>query len=446
MGSILIVAEIQKGAVREATLELVSFATRLSQASGREVNSVVLGSGVDAVAQELSSKGGGAVLLADHESLANYSVVLGSGVDAVAQELSSKGGGAVLLADHESLANYSVDAHDKAVRAAIEKVQPDLILLSNTPIGWDLAPRLAAGLDAAFVSDCFDVGAEGDSLVFKRRVFNGKLDAELVAESLPVVATMQPGATAAFEGSGEGSVTALEVAIDAGELRARFVETKQAEATGVDLTKADVIVSGGRGVGAPEKFPEVIQPLADALGGAMGASRPVVDAGWLPHAYQVGSSGQVVTPKLYIACGISGAIQHLVGMKSSNFIVAVNKDPELHRGGEQGSGCPDLRGRERGHRRRPLRGRSCADGSRQSSEGVDVGPPAGRARRHHSYARLRLAARAFGACKLWVRLRAEPAGTTGFAPSEPFRLAVAARACRRLHALRRCRGVCCVTK
>jgi electron transfer flavoprotein alpha subunit len=294
MGSILIVAEIQKGKVREATLELASFAARLSQASGRDVSSIVLGSGVEAVAQELSTKGGGAVL----------------------------------LADHECLANYSVDAYDKAVRAAIESVQPDLVLLSNTPIGWDLAPRLAAGLDAAFVSDCFDVAAEGDSLVFKRRVFNGKLDAELAAESLPVVATMQPGATAAFEGTSEGSVTPFETTIDPGELRARFVEVKQAEQTGVDLTKADVIVSGGRGVGAPEKFPEVIQPLADALGGAMGASRPVVDAGWLPHAYQVGSSGQVVTPKLYIACGISGAIQHLVGMKSSNFIVAVNKDPD----------------------------------------------------------------------------------------------------------------------
>jgi electron transfer flavoprotein alpha subunit len=294
MGSILIVAEVQSGKVKEATLELVSFATRLSQASGREVNSMVLGSGVAAAAQELSAKGGGAVL----------------------------------LADHESLANYSVDAYDKAVRAAIESVQPDLVLLSNTPVGWDLAPRLAAGLDAAFVSDCFDVAAEGDSLVFKRRVFNGKLDAELVADGSPVVATMQPGATAAFEGTAEGSVTPFEVAIDAGELRARFVEIKQAEKTGVDLTKADIIVSGGRGVGAPEKFPEVIQPLADALGGAMGASRPVVDAGWLPHAYQVGSSGQVVTPKLYIACGISGAIQHLVGMKSSNFIVAINKDPD----------------------------------------------------------------------------------------------------------------------
>jgi electron transfer flavoprotein alpha subunit len=120
----------------------------------------------------------------------------------------------------------------------------------------------------------------------------------------------------------------LDVSLSEAELRAKFVETKQAPKTGVDLTKADVIVSGGRGVGAPEKFAQVIQPLADALGGAMGASRPVVDAGWLPHSYQVGSSGQTVTPKLYIACGISGAIQHLVGMKNSNFIVAINKDAD----------------------------------------------------------------------------------------------------------------------
>ena len=127
-------------------------------------------------------------------------------------------------------------------------------------------------------------------------------------------------------GGGDGKVS--ELSVDLSGLRAKFVEEKQAEATGVDLTKADIIVSGGRGVGAPEKFPEVIQPLADALGGAMGASRPVVDAGWLDHPYQVGSSGQVVTPKLYIAAGISGAIQHLVGMKGSNFIVAINKDKD----------------------------------------------------------------------------------------------------------------------
>ena len=116
--------------------------------------------------------------------------------------------------------------------------------------------------------------------------------------------------------------------LDAGGLKSKFVEIKKSESKGVDLSKADIIVSGGRGVGDPAKFPEVIQPLATALGGAMGASRPVVDAGWLPHEYQVGSSGQVVSPKLYIACGISGAIQHLVGMKSSNYIIAINKDPD----------------------------------------------------------------------------------------------------------------------
>jgi electron transfer flavoprotein alpha subunit len=141
-----------------------------------------------------------------------------------------------------------------------------------------------------------------------------------------VVASVQPGATEPFAGSSDGSVSNLEV--DLGDLGSQFVEIKSAESTGIDLSKADIVVSGGRGVGAPEKFPEVIQPLAEALGGAMGASRPVVDAGWLPHAHQVGSSGQVVTPKLYVAAGISGAIQHLVGMKNSNYIIAINKDPD----------------------------------------------------------------------------------------------------------------------
>jgi electron transfer flavoprotein alpha subunit len=176
------------------------------------------------------------------------------------------------------------------------------------------------------VSDCSNIEVEDGKLVFVRRIFNGRLDARLTTRSDVVVATMQPGSTEAFDGSSNGSVVALEVSLSSDQ--AKFIEIKKAESGGVDLSKADVIVSGGRGVGAPEKFSEVIQPLADALGGAMGASRPVVDAGWLPHEYQVGSSGQVVTPKLYIAVGISGAIQHLVGMKGSNFIIAINKDPD----------------------------------------------------------------------------------------------------------------------
>jgi len=291
MGTILVVAEIQKGAIREASYELVAAARAVAEAGGHEVNGLVIGSGVGDLASEFASKGAGKTLVVD---------------DAAA-------------------ANYNVDVWSKAIKAAAESTGADLILISNTPTGWDVAPRIAAGLDCAFVSDTIKVeNADGGGFGFLRRIFNGKLDAE-ISTSGRTVASMQPGAQSAFEGSSEGGTEALSTDLSA---NAKFVEIKIAESTGVDLTKADVIVSGGRGVGAPEKFPEVIQPLADALGGAMGASRPVVDAGWLDHHYQVGSSGQVVAPKLYIAAGISGAIQHLVGMKASNFIVAINKDPD----------------------------------------------------------------------------------------------------------------------
>jgi electron transfer flavoprotein alpha subunit len=291
MGSILIVAEIQDGAIREATYEVVTMARGIADASGREVKSLVIGSGVGELASELASKGGGETL----------------------------------VVDDASAANYSVDVWTTAIRAAVDASGADLVMISNTPTGWDVAPRIAAALDSAFVSDCFKISAEGETLSFRRRIFNGKLDAELSASGTAVV-TVQPGALDAGESSSDGGTKPLEV--DLSGAKAHFVETKQADSTGVDLTKADVIVSGGRGVGDPEKFSEVIQPLADVLGGAMGASRPVVDAGWLPHNYQVGSSGQIVAPKLYIACGISGAIQHLVGMKGSNFILAINKDPD----------------------------------------------------------------------------------------------------------------------
>jgi electron transfer flavoprotein alpha subunit len=287
MGSILIVTEIQKGAVREASYELAAFAQKI--AAGRTISSLVLGSGVAGEAETFAKKGGGQVL----------------------------------YVDKPELANYNVDAWTRAVRAAVEATSADLVLISNTPSGWDYAPRVAAALDAAYLSDVFNI-EPGEPLKFVRRVFNGKLDARVVPAAGRVVASVQPGATPAFTGTTDGSAKALEV--DLGTPRAKFVEVKVATSKGVDLTKADIIVSGGRGLGAPEKFPEVIKPLADALGGAMGASRPVVDAGWLPHEYQVGSSGQVVTPKLYIACGISGAIQHLVGMKGSNYIIAINKD------------------------------------------------------------------------------------------------------------------------
>jgi len=291
MGTILIVAEIQKGKIREATYEIATIGQKLAEA-GHEVKGLVMGKDVKAAAEELAKRGGGEVF----------------------------------VADADALSDYNADAFTQATRAAVEASGADLVLASHTPSGWDFAPRVAAALDAGFVSDCFDVEDDGGSLVFLRRVFNGKLDARVKPKGGTVVATIQPGAKKAFEGSTDGKVTDLDPGL--GDVRTKFVEIKAAESKGVDLTKASVIVSGGRGLGAPEKFPEVIQPLAEALGGAMGASRPVVDSGWLPHEYQVGSSGQVVAPKLYIAVGISGAIQHLVGMKGSNFIIAINKDPD----------------------------------------------------------------------------------------------------------------------
>jgi len=292
MGSILIVTEIQAGRIREASYELAAFAQEIGGTSGRDI----------------------------------HSLVCGKGVDDLADEFSKKGGGTVHLAEADVFENYNAEATNAAIKAAIEAAGADLVLISNTPSGWDVAPRTAASLDAGFVGDCFKIEVDGDQVAFHRRTFNGKLDAHITTSGGLIVATVQPGATGAFEGSTDGSVSKLDVNV--GDLKTRFVEIKQMESKGVDLTKADVIISGGRGVGAPEKFTEVIQPLAEILGGAMGASRPVVDAGWLPHEYQVGSSGQVVQPKLYIAAGISGAIQHLVGMKASNFIVAINKDPD----------------------------------------------------------------------------------------------------------------------
>ena len=290
MGTILVVAEISKGAIREASYELVAVARSLAESGGHEVNGLVIGSGVGELAKAFASKGAGKTY----------------------------------VVDSPAAANFNPEVYGKAIKAATKVSNAALVLISNTPSGWDVAPRVAAGLDCAFVSDCFKASASGSDFTFVRRVFNGKLDAEIQATG-QTVATIQPGAVPAYAGSSTGATEALTTDLGA---KSKFIEIKIAESTGVDLTKADVIVSGGRGVGAPEKFPEIIQPLADALGGAMGASRPVVDAGWLDHHYQVGSSGQIVAPKLYIAAGISGAIQHLVGMKSSNFIIAINKDPD----------------------------------------------------------------------------------------------------------------------
>ena len=284
MAKTLIVAEIQNGTLRESSLELVA----LARGKGDDV----------------------------------CSLVIGSGVGDIADELAGKGGGKVLVADDAALENYTLDAHAGAILKAVEAENPELILCSNTPTGWDVAPKVAAALDAGIITDVIRI--EGD--VFVRRLFNAKFDAHFRVEGSPIVATVQPGALGPYEGSEAGSTEALDVSGISS--RSEFLGINKAEGGGHDLSKAEIIVSGGRGLQKPENFDEVLKPLVDALGAQMGASRPVVDAGWLPHEYQVGSSGQIVAPKLYLAIGISGAIQHLVGMKNSNYIAAINKDPD----------------------------------------------------------------------------------------------------------------------
>jgi electron transfer flavoprotein alpha subunit len=214
------------------------------------------------------------------------------------------------------------------MEGAVRTLDPQFVIMPHTYLVRDYAPKLAARFGKDLISDCVRATATDGAVTFSRRIFQGKIDADVVANGEPpVFATFQSGAYRAdqAERGGEASVESLQVEV--GEVRMQpeepFQEVKQA----VDLTKADTIIAIGRGIKGQEHI-ALAQQLADLLGGEVAASRPICDAGWLPIDRQIGSSGQTVTPKLYIALGISGAIQHLVGMKNASTIVAVNKDPE----------------------------------------------------------------------------------------------------------------------
>lgn len=254
-------------------------------------------------------------------------LLLGSGVDGLADELAARGANEVIYIDGAALADYTGDGYQKAIVPLIRDEQPRLVLIGNTPNGWDVAPLVAARLAVALATGCSEVSLDGSEGRFKRKAFNGKFvhEVSIAADQTPLMATIDKGAAAAFEGQTTGTVKKVESSVQDSELRSRFVEVKTGESSGLDLTQAPVIVAGGRGIGDAEKV-DVVRELADSLGGQLGASRAVTDAGWLPHEHQIGSSGVTVSPKLYVACGISGAIQHVVGMKSSGYIVAINKD------------------------------------------------------------------------------------------------------------------------
>ena len=229
-------------------------------------------------------------------------------------------GGSLYLADAATCGEYNPDLHKKLILEAAAKENPDCIVFVHSSYGWDLAPRVAAALKAAQVSEVVALADGG----FEVGCCNAKMRRTVKPATATTVLTIQAGAFPVVQPGGAPRVERL-AAEGVGSLE--FVGYEPAEAKEVDLTRAEVIVSAGRGVGKKENVP-VIAALAKALGGELGASRPVVDAGWVDHSHQVGTTGQTVSPKLYVACGISGAIQHLAGMKKSDFIVAINKDKD----------------------------------------------------------------------------------------------------------------------
>ncbi len=234
----------------------------------------------------------------------------------------------MLLATHPAFAHYDAAGCVAAVAAAIEKTQPSAVLFAASALGRDLAPRVAARCGVGLASDCTALTVDGGALVATRPVFAGKAIQKVGFARTPAMATLRPKVFAPGSGGGPATVEPLEFAYDAAA-SARAVVMEVAESSGgkVDLTESEIIVSGGRGLKGPENFP-LVEQLADALGATVGTSRAVVDAGWRPHSDQVGQTGKTVSPKLYVAVGISGAIQHLAGMSSSRCIVAINKDPE----------------------------------------------------------------------------------------------------------------------
>jgi electron transfer flavoprotein alpha subunit len=283
---ILVVAEHREGKLNRATLETIAAA----QSAGSAIKVAVLGSGVDGVAKELAA--------AD-----------------VAE---------VLTIDDAALKEYTADGFVLALEQLIGRENPERVFLPHTYQTRDFAPALAARVKRPLVTDCVAVKGNG----YVRPMFQGKMQADVAVEG-PHMATFQIGAfrADAMKSGGSAQVKPASVSIDASKIRqkpeAPFKEAKQA----VDLSQAERIVSVGRGIKGQEHL-QLAQQLAQAMGAELAASRPICDAGWLPMDRQIGSSGQTVAPKLYVALGISGAIQHLVGMKGSRTIVAINKDPE----------------------------------------------------------------------------------------------------------------------
>ncbi|MFD2922366.1 electron transfer flavoprotein subunit alpha/FixB family protein [Halobacillus naozhouensis] len=256
-------------------------------------------------------------------------VLVGEAVESLAKEMIHYGADRVVTVEHENLENYTSDGYTQALTPVIDTEQPEGLVFAHTALGKDLAPRLASKLDTGLVSDVTEIDQQGDDVVFTRPIYSGKAFEKKVITDGVTFATIRPNNIDPLEKDETRSGEVASIDVEIADLRTTIKELIRNTTDGVDLSEAKVIIAGGRGVKSEEGFAQ-LHELADVLGGAVGASRGACDAGYCDYALQIGQTGKVVTPDLYVACGISGAIQHLAGMSNSKTIVAINKDPEAN--------------------------------------------------------------------------------------------------------------------
>jgi electron transfer flavoprotein alpha subunit len=293
---VMTIAEQRDGEIRKVSYEVVSEGRRLADSLGQDVTTLLLGSGIKDKAPTFGHYG------ADK----------------------------VLVADDPRLETYTTDAYVAVIEELVKANDPAVLILGASVQGRDLSARLSARLGVGMAQDCTVFSIEDGNLVAIRPVYAGKAYAKMsFSDSLPQMATARPNVMTLNEPDESKSAEVIDAtfSLDDGVLKTKVVDTVKDESGKVDLTEADIIVSGGRGMKGPENY-NILEDLADVIGATVGASRSAVDAGWRPHTDQVGQTGKVVSPNLYIACGISGAIQHLAGMSTSKVIVAINRDPD----------------------------------------------------------------------------------------------------------------------
>lgn len=260
------------------------------------------------------------------QGVAPIAVVLGSSAQASATEkLTTSGAEKVVFLEHADLGQYSTEGYAGAAFQYLKSLSPNAVFMGATSAGKDLMPRLAAKFGVGLASDCIELKIAGDKVTVRRPVYAGKCTKTVSFNGTPAMVSVRPNVLAV--GAAKGAVPVEKVAAIPGTIRAKIVEVKASASKKIDLTEADIIISGGRSLKSADNF-KILAECAETIGAGVGASRAAVDAGFATHEMQVGQTGKTVSPKLYIACGISGAIQHLAGMRTSKVIVAINKDPE----------------------------------------------------------------------------------------------------------------------